>query len=117
MKSLETKCIICLDNYLASNPKDDDDRRAALRGVFRAGWLHTDIRADISMVCCTRLHPCSTGDVLTGCLTDCQWSPGSPSRTCQEFALAVISEIGPKAQFQDEFLSASTKHPVEKVGR
>ena len=42
----------------------------------------------------TRLHPRSTGDVLTGCLTDRHRNPGSSSRTGpSEFVLAVIQRV------------------------
>jgi len=67
--------VICSEDYLASKPKDDDKRKAALRKIFCAGWLHTEIRADID----ARLHRRSTVDVLTGSLADCHGSPGSSS--------------------------------------
>src|SRR5258705_7731566 len=39
--------IVCPDDYLASDPQNDDNRRAALHKIFRSGWLHTEHRADI----------------------------------------------------------------------
>jgi len=61
--------IVCPDKYLASKPKHDDNRMAALRKIFRSGQVLVGFipkLEQISRECCTRLHPRSTGDVLTG---------------------------------------------------
>ncbi len=121
---IRKECIVCPDDYLASDPKDDNTRKAALRTIFRSGWLHTEIRADIDGILYTFASP-----LHRRCI---DWMlNGSPmeSRIIEpnlpEFALAVIQrfsrqslgkrEIGPKAQsipeaqFQDEFYRASFK--------
>ena len=112
--------IVCPHDYLALNPDHDDNRRVALRKIFRSGWLHTEVRADIDGILYTFASPLHRRCV--------DWKlNGSPleSRIIEpnlfEFSLAVIQsfsrqslvekrEIGPKAQFQDEFYSASSKH-------
>ena len=122
---IRKESIVCSDHYLASNPNDDDNRKAALRKIFRSGWLHTEMRADIDGILYTFASP-----LHRRCI-DWQLN-GSPleSRIIEpnlfEFALAIIQrlsrqglekrETGPKAQsipeaqFQDEFYSASSKH-------
>ena len=122
--------IVCEDNYLASDPKHDDARQAALRKIFRAGWLHTEIRADIDGILYTFASP-----LHRRCI---DWKLNGPpleSRIIEpnlfEFALAIIQrfsrqslekrEIGPKAQsipeaqFQDEFYSSSSRHSKGSV--
>jgi len=124
-EAIRKESIVRSDDYLASKPEDDDKRKAALRKIFRAGWLHTEIRADIDGILYTFASP-----LHRRCI---DWRlHGSPleSRIIEpnlfEFALAIIQrfspqslekrEIGPKAQsipeaqFQDEFYSASSKH-------
>jgi hypothetical protein len=119
---IRKECIVCPDTYLASDPEKDDDRQAALRKIFRSGWLHTEIRADMYGVLYTFASP-----LHRRCI-DWQLN-GSPleSRIIEpnlfEFSLAVIQrfsrqspEKGPivqsisEAQVQDEFYSASSKH-------
>ena len=78
---IRKESIVCADNYLASDPKNDDTRQAALRKIFRSGCCIQKSER-ISMEYCTRLHPRSIGGVLTGSLMDRHWSPGSSSRTC-----------------------------------
>ena len=36
-KEVRNECIVCPEKYLASDPKDDDNRQAALRKIFRSG--------------------------------------------------------------------------------
>ena len=119
--------IVCADDYLASDPKQDDTRQAALRKIFRSGWLHTEIRDDIDGILYTFASP-----LHRRCI---DWKlNGSPSESriiepnLFEFALAVIQrfsrqslekrEVGPKApeaQFLDEFYSSSSKHSKGSV--
>ena len=49
--------IVCSEDYLASKPEDDNKRKAALRKIFHAGWLHTEIRADIDGILYTFASP------------------------------------------------------------
>ncbi len=119
------ECIICPDKYLTSDPKNDDNRKAALRKIFRSGWFHTEIRADIRGVLYTfasPLHRRCIDWMVNGLPLDSRITESN----LLDFALAVIKrfsrqslekrEIGPKAQsipeaqFQDEFYSASSKH-------
>jgi hypothetical protein len=106
-------------------PQSDDNRKAALRRIFRSGWLHTEIRPDIDGILYTVASP-----LHRQCI---DWMVnGSPveSRITElnlfEFALAVIQKfswqslgkrkIGPMvqsisdAQFQNEFYRASFMH-------
>ena len=116
---IRKESIVFPDDYLASNPDNDDNRKAALRMIFRSGWLHTESRADIDGILYTFASP-----LHRRCIN---WKlNGSPleSRIIEpnpfEFLLAVIQrfsrqslekrEIGPEAQFRDEFYSASSKH-------
>ena len=121
---------VCVDDYLASDPENDDTRQAALRKIFRSGWLHTEYRADIKGILYTFASP-----LHRRCI-DWQLN-GLPleSRIIEpnlfEFALAIIQrfsrqslekrEIGPKAQsipeaqFQDEFYSSSSRHSKGSV--
>ena len=122
---IRKESIVCADDYLVSDPKNDDTRQAALRKIFRHGWLHTETREDIDGILYTFASP-----LHRRCI---DWKLNSSpleSRIIEpnlfEFALAVVQrfsrqslekrEIGPKAQsipeaqFQDEFYSASSKH-------
>jgi len=117
--------VICSEDYLASKPKDDDKRKAALRKIFCAGWLHTEIRADIDGILYTFASPLHSW-CIDWKLSRLPWESRIVELNLSEFALAVIQrfsrqslekrEIGPKAQsipeaqFQDEFYSASSKH-------
>ena len=122
---IRKESIVFPDNYLASDPQNDDTRKVALRKIFRSGWLHTEMRADIDGILYTFASP-----LHRWCI---DWKlNGSPleSRIIKpnlfEFALAIIQrfslqslekrEIGlkaqsiPEAQFQDEFYSSSARH-------
>jgi hypothetical protein len=122
---IRKECIVRPDKYLASDSEKDDDRQAALRKIFRSGWFHTEIRADIRGVLYTfasPLHRRCIDWMVNGLPLDSRITESN----LLEFALAVIKrfsrhslekrEIGPKAQsipeaqFQDEFYSASSKH-------
>ena len=102
---IKKESIVCADDYLASNPDEDDTRQAALRKIFRSGWLHTEIREDIDGILYTFASP-----LHRWCI---DWKlNGSPSESriiepnLFKFALAVIQrfsreslekrEIGPK---------------------
>jgi len=122
---IRKESIICSEDYLASKPEDDDKRQAALRKIFRAGWLHTEIRADIDGILYTFASPLHRR-CIDWKLNGLPWESRIVEPNLSEFALAVIQrfsrqslekrEIGPKAQsipeaqFQDEFYSASSKH-------
>ena len=105
--------------------KDDDNRKAALRKIFRSGWFHTELQADVHAVLYTfasLLHRRCLDWMVNGLPPE--------SRIIEsnlfDFALNVIKkfsrqsldkrEVGPKAQtipeaqFQDKFYSASSKH-------
>jgi hypothetical protein len=122
---IRKESIVCPEDYLASNPDNDDNRRAALRMIFRSGWLHTEARADIDGILYTFASPLHRRCInwkLNGLPLESRIIEPNPL----EFSLAVIQrfsrqslekrEIGPKAQsipeaqFQDEFYSASSKH-------
>jgi hypothetical protein len=121
---IRKQCIVCKDKYLTSDPKDDDDQKGALRLIFRSGWLHTEIRADITGVLYTfasPLHRRCVDWMVNGLPVESKITESKPL----EFALAVIKkfsrqsldkcEVGPEVQsrevqFQDEFYSASSKH-------
>ena len=77
---ITNECIVLPGKYLASDPRD---RRPSARYSVLVGFIPKS--EQMSMECCTHLHPHSTGDVLTGWLTDRHWTPGSPSRTCWNF--------------------------------
>ena len=84
---IRNECIVCPDKYLASDPKNDDNPRTTItdRGPSARYSVLVGFIPKLEQIlgeCCTRLHPRSTGDVLTGWLTDCHGTPGSPSRTC-----------------------------------
>jgi len=122
---IRKECIVCPDKYLTSDPNDDDSRKAALRKIFRSGWFHTEIRADIKGVLYTfasPLHRRCIDWMVNGLPLESRITESN----LLEFALAVIQrfsrqglekrEIGlkaqsiPEAQFRDEFYSASFKH-------
>jgi len=127
---IRKESIVCAYKYLASDPKNDDTRQAALRKIFRSGWLHTEIRADIRGILYMFASP-----LHRRCI---DWKlNGSPlkSRIIEpnlfEFALAIIQRFSrqslekhetgrkaqstPEAQFQDEFYSASSRHSKGSV--
>lgn len=112
---IRKESIVCPDDYLASNPDNDDKRKAALRMIFRSGWLHTEARADIDGILYTFASP-----LHRRCIN---WKlNGSPleSRIIEpnpfEFSLAVIQRFSQRSLekheigLQDEFYSASSKH-------
>ena len=116
--------IVCSEDYLASKPEDDNKRKAALRKIFHAGWLHTEIRADIDGILYTFASPLHRR-CIDWMINGLPLESSIAESNLLDFAKAVIKrfsrqslekrEIGPKAQsipeaqFQDEFYSASSK--------
>ena len=129
-EAIRSECIVCPDKYLASDPKNDDNRQVALRKIFRSGWFHTEIRADIHGVLYTFASPLHRR-CIDWMVNGLPLESGITESNLLEFALAVIKrfsrqslkkcEIGlkaqfiPEAQFQDEFYSASSKHSKGSV--
>jgi hypothetical protein len=111
--------------YLASDPKIDDDPKSCLREVFRAGWLQTEIVAGTGVVYTfpSPLHKRCIDWMINGSPRESKIVESNVT----DFALAVIGKFSrqglsyqrilgwneqstSEAQFQDEFYRASFRH-------